>query len=77
VKLEICYILRGRGMTQMVWKPRIMVPSHQIMAKTILQAGLELARSRELLANALPGEDLVGSRSIFPIASISLDLVEF
>jgi hypothetical protein len=58
MKLEICcFVLRGQ-MTRMVWRPRIMVPSHRIMAKAILQAG------REHLHDAYPGEDVTGSRAI-------------
>ena len=75
MKLEICYILRGRRMTQMVWKPRIMVPNSKIMAKAIIQAS-RLACNKELLANAYPGEDIVASRAItlFHIATGGLRL---
>jgi hypothetical protein len=73
MKLELSYVLRGQGLTQMVWKPCIMVPSHRIMAKAILQAGREEPRHP---VATLPGEDAVGSRTIllFHIATGGLRL---
>jgi len=61
MKLEICYILRGSRMTQMVWKPRIMVPNSKIMAKAILQASSSVWPMGQ---KPYPGEDVAASRAI-------------